>query len=90
MVCTEFVQNASHNLTFMVKLKTVLDIRRTKSDGTYPIVIRITNYKEVKYYTIGLSAVKKQWDESTATLNKHHPNATSYQYITTIMVNNMN
>lgn len=61
----------------MVKLKTVLDVRRTKSDGTYPIVIRITNYKEVKYFTLGVAALKKQWDESTLMLNKHHPNATT-------------
>ena len=50
----------------MVKLKTILDIRRAKADGTFPIMIRITNHKEVKYFPIGISTSKKQWDETTA------------------------
>lgn len=33
----------------MVKLKTILDTRRAKSDGSFSILFRVTNYKDVKY-----------------------------------------
>jgi integrase/recombinase XerD len=61
----------------MVKLKTVLDTRRAKSDGTFNILFRITNHKEVKYLPLGVSVKESQWDEKTASLNKQHPNVNS-------------
>ena len=51
----------------MVKLKTILDVRRTKSDGTYPILFRVTEHKNVKYITTGISVDKQQWDEKSKT-----------------------
>jgi len=59
----------------MVKLKTLLDTRRSKSDGTFNILFRITNYKEVKYIPLGISVIESQWEEKSATINKSHPNA---------------
>jgi integrase len=61
----------------MVKLKTVLDIRRAKSDGTFNILFRITNHKEVKYIPFGISINEAQWDDKSSSLNKSHPNANS-------------
>jgi integrase/recombinase XerD len=46
----------------MVQLKILLDTRRVKSDGTYPIVIRITNIKEVRYIQYGISVPEDKWD----------------------------
>jgi integrase/recombinase XerD len=61
----------------MVKLKTILDVRRAKSDGTYPILFRVTDHKDVKYITTGISIDKQQWDEKSNSINKRHPNATT-------------
>jgi len=65
----------------MVKLKTVLDTRRAKADGSFTILFRITNHKEVKYLPSGISAFQNQWDAKSASLNKHHPNAATLNSI---------
>lgn len=59
----------------MVKLKTILDVRRAKADGTYSILFRITNHKQVKYIPFGLSVHENHWDSKTLSINKCHPNA---------------
>jgi len=59
----------------MVQLKILLDTRRMKADGTYPIVIRVTNIKEVKYIPYGISVPKEKWDESSRSVRKFYPNA---------------
>jgi integrase/recombinase XerD len=61
----------------MVKLKTVLDLRRAKADGTYSILFRITNHKEVKYIPFGLSVFETHWDSKTLLLSKYHPNVSA-------------
>ena len=73
IVCTANDQN----LTTMVNLKTVLDIRRAKSDGTFNILFRLTNYKEVKYLSSGFSVHVGHWDPKNALVNKTHANANS-------------
>jgi Arm DNA-binding domain len=59
----------------MVKLKTILDVRRAKAGGTYTILFRITNRKEVKYLPFGVSIFQNQWDEKSSSLSRRHPNA---------------
>jgi hypothetical protein len=59
----------------MVKLKTILDVRRAKADGTYTILFRITNHKEVKYLPFGVSIFQNQWDDKSSSLSKRHPSA---------------
>jgi hypothetical protein len=61
----------------MVKVKTILDTRRGKAEGTYSILFRITNHKEVKYIPLGISVFENHWDNKTLLLNKYHPNANS-------------
>jgi len=59
----------------MVKLRTILDTRRAKADGTFTILFRITNHKEVKYISFGISISKSQWDTKSNSIRKTHPNA---------------
>lgn len=59
----------------MVQLKVVLDTRRKKSDGTYPIIYRITDVKKVHVLSSKLSVLEEQWDVSNCSVNKAHPNA---------------
>lgn len=61
----------------MVKLKTILDLRTAKADGTYSILFRITNHKDVKYIPFGLSVFETHWDSKTLLLSKHHPNGSA-------------
>jgi len=61
----------------MVKLRTILDTRRPKSDGTFAIMFRITNHKQVNYLSFGVSATQAQWDEKSGLMSKQHPNAKS-------------
>jgi integrase/recombinase XerD len=61
----------------MVNLKTILDTRRAKADGSFTILFRVTNHKDVKYIASGFSVFENQWDVSASSLNKHHPNAGS-------------
>lgn len=59
----------------MVQLKIILDTRRMKSDGTYPIMFRITNRKQVNYISFGVAVLQNHWDEASRTVIKLHPNA---------------
>ncbi|MDP2412444.1 phage integrase SAM-like domain-containing protein, partial [Daejeonella sp.] len=58
----------------MVQLKIILDTRRKKSDGTFPIMFRVTNFKQVNYLSFGLSITEGDWDESNRCISSNHPN----------------
>ena len=59
----------------MVHLKIVLDTRRKKSDGTYPINFRVTNVKKVHLIPSGISVIEADWDTSKLNLKTTHPNS---------------
>ncbi|HTD99681.1 MAG TPA: site-specific integrase [Mucilaginibacter sp.] len=59
----------------MVHLKVVLDTRRKKSDGTYPITFRITNVKQVHVLPAGISINEFDWDQNRLNIKSTHPNA---------------
>jgi len=59
----------------MVHLKIILDTRRKKSDGTYPIAFRIINVKKVHLIPTGVSVNEIFWDLSKLNLKNTHPNA---------------
>jgi integrase/recombinase XerD len=52
----------------------VLDDRRAKSNGTYPIIIRVTHNRRTAAFPVGISVKKEHWDEHNSTLLKSHPN----------------
>ena len=64
-----------HNLSFMANIKTLLDLRRAKSDGTFNIIFRITDYNKVYTINSGVSLPKHYWDERKGQVDKTHPNA---------------
>lgn len=61
----------------MVHLKTVLDTRRKKADGTYSIIFRITDFKKTYTLTSGIAVFEYEWDNSKREVYKSHPNALS-------------
>jgi len=58
----------------MVHLKIVLDVRRKKSDGTYPVTFRVTNIKKVHLIHSGISIKENDWDQNKLNLRSTHPN----------------
>lgn len=59
----------------MANIKTLLDLRRAKSDGTFNIIIRIIDCKKVYTINSGVSLQQHYWDERKGQVGKTHPNA---------------
>lgn len=59
----------------MVHVKTILDNRRQKTDGSYPIVFRITNYNKIYTITSGISIPANFWNQQSSEIDRSHPNA---------------
>lgn len=57
----------------MANVKTTLDTRRAKSDGTYNIIYRITHHKKVYTINSGYSVPESLWNNNE--VSKLHPNA---------------
>lgn len=59
----------------MANIKTLLDLRRAKSDGTFNIIFRITDHKKVYTINSGVALEVHYWDEKKGHVGKIHPNA---------------
>ncbi|MGO4817378.1 phage integrase SAM-like domain-containing protein [Flavobacterium sp. W22_SRS_FP1] len=59
----------------MANIKTLLDIRRAKSDGTFNIIFRIIDFKKVYTINSGISLQQHYWDEKKGQVGKAHPNS---------------
>ena len=59
----------------MANVKTTLDTRRAKSDGTFNIIYRITHQKKVYTINSGTSILEQYWDYEHSELSKQHPNS---------------
>lgn len=59
----------------MVHLKTILDTRKIKGDGTFSLYYRITDNKKVSYLHTGFSIALEQWDENKQQVKKSQKNA---------------
>lgn len=59
----------------MATIKTLLDIRRAKSDGTFNIIFRITHFKKVYTINSGISLKQHFWNEKKNEIDKSHPNS---------------
>jgi hypothetical protein len=54
----------SHNTQFMATFSLVLDTRRAKQDGTFPLAFRIGIGKNTCYIKTGISILETQFDAS--------------------------
>ena len=59
----------------MANIKTLLDLRRAKSNGTFNIIFRITNNRKVFTINSGVSLHQNYWDEKNGQVGKIHPNS---------------
>ena len=61
------------------KIKAILYKAKTYSDGTHPIMIRVTFNRERVYKTVGYSVVPEAWDEITSQVWEKKPVITKRQ-----------
>lgn len=59
----------------MATIKVLLDLRRAKSDGTFNIIFRITDFKKVYTINSGVSLQQFFWNEKKMEVDKTHPNS---------------
>lgn len=59
----------------MANVKTTLDTRRAKSDGTFNIIFRITHRRNVYTINSGISIQKEQWNFRNSLVIDTHPNS---------------
>ena len=59
----------------MANVKTTLDTRRVKSDGTYNIIYRITHYKKVYTINSNISISEIFWNSAIRRIESSHPNS---------------
>jgi integrase/recombinase XerD len=69
-----FANMQTIKLNFMVFPRLVLDERRIKQDGTFPLAVRVTYNRQTATFPAGISIGKQFWDEANSTLRKAHPN----------------
>ncbi|MCB0399330.1 MAG: site-specific integrase, partial [Winogradskyella sp.] len=58
----------------MANVKTTLDTRRAKSDGTYNVIFRITHSKKIYTINSGISIFQNHWDASKLVVSVNNPN----------------
>ncbi|MGC6431243.1 MAG: phage integrase SAM-like domain-containing protein [Jejuia sp.] len=59
----------------MANVKTALDTRRAKSDGTYNVIYRITHEKKIYTINSGVVIRKEFWEANKSEISKKHPNS---------------
>lgn len=59
-----------------------LDTRRTKQDGTYPLVLRIGHNKRTTAIPLGVSLFEKDWDEEKRKIKKSYSGTSNITRLT--------
>jgi hypothetical protein len=68
-------KQSSHSNTFMVTYKILLDTRRSKTDGTYAVQIRITYNRQSNTSNTGVFVKPNDWSKENSKVLSSHPNA---------------
>ncbi len=59
----------------MASIKIILYKSNKKSDGTYPVVIRVIQGRKAVYHQLGCYLKPSEWDEKMSVVKKSHPNS---------------
>ena len=62
-----------------MRIKAVLYKSKTLSDGTHPIMIRLTHGKKLKYKSVGVSLMESMWDHKNSRPKRKHPQSQSIE-----------
>jgi integrase/recombinase XerD len=74
----------------MASVKVVLRLNKKKGDGTFPIVIRVTNNRQLTEKFVGHAVKLKDWDEKQHLVKKSHPNSVRLNYLISKKVDEIN
>lgn len=58
-----------------------LDTRRTKKDGTYPVILRLSHNRQTTAIPIGISIPQKDWDEKKRLIRKSYAGVSSVSWL---------
>jgi len=61
----------------MPKVKPIIYTSKTLADGTHPIVLRVSDKRDRKYFKLGFSCIKNEWDSERSEFNKKFPKSKS-------------
>ena len=67
-------------LTDMVTLKLILDTRRAKADGKFPLKIHVSHQRKVKYISLNICLSPQQWNNADCLVTSKH---TKYRVLNT-------
>jgi len=62
-----------------------LDTRRTKQDGTYPLVLRVGHNKRTTAIPLGVSLLEKDWDEERRKIKKSYSGTSNITRLTNLI-----
>lgn len=74
IVCTNY-QTKTIKFLFMANLKILLDTRRSRSDGNFNIIFRVTHFRKVYTLNSGVSIKLSCWNQRNSEVDKSHPNS---------------
>ncbi len=60
-------------------VKITLDTRRAKSDGTFPVILRLTHKRKTTAIKTGIYLKKEDWDEKSLEVKKSYKGASNVQ-----------
>ncbi|WP_097045058.1 site-specific integrase [Flagellimonas pacifica] len=67
-------------------LSLVLDTRRKKKDGSFPIILRLTHFRKTTSISTGFSVPKKYWNSRKTEITKNYPNADSVHRLNNLLL----
>ncbi|OFY82869.1 MAG: hypothetical protein A3F72_01925 [Bacteroidetes bacterium RIFCSPLOWO2_12_FULL_35_15] len=65
----------------MASVNVLIRLNKQRTDGTCPIIIRITNNRSVTEKFIGYAVKPEEWDEIDSKVIKSHPNSTLINHL---------
>lgn len=67
-------------------LSLILDTRRKKKDGSFPIILRLTHFRKTTSISTGFSVPKKYWDFKKNEITKNYPNVDSVHRLNNLLL----
>lgn len=67
-------------------LSLLLDTRRAKKDGSYPIIFRLTHLRKTTSISTGYSILEKYWDSKKCTIKRNYTRVESIARLNTLLL----
>jgi integrase/recombinase XerD len=67
-------------------LSLILDTRRKKKDGSFPIILRLTHFRKTTSISTGYSVQKRYWDDKKAEIKRDYPYVDSVHRLNNLLL----